>query len=166
MTVAESRTRERGQPVAREARYPLGSGVYLLGGFPVQPSVAVLRQAECIRGKKIRRPVWWPQRRNGVVRKGQGEPDQSTGVICAANQQRVNEKTTGGKIVSSCTRCSDNFGRPNRALTFSISIFWRYDPKLMLPGRCNLAASTPGSSLVQPLCLRENVLRREPGAHG
>ena len=56
MAMAESRTRERGQPVAREASYPLGSGVYLSGGFPVQPSLAVLRQAEFIRGKKIGRP--------------------------------------------------------------------------------------------------------------
>ena len=56
MTVAESRTRERGQPVAREASYPLGNGVYLLGGLHVKPSLAVLRQAEFIRGKNIRRP--------------------------------------------------------------------------------------------------------------
>jgi hypothetical protein len=27
--------------------------------------------------------------------------------------------------------------------------------QLVLPGRCNLAASTPGSSVAQPLCLRE-----------
>ena len=48
--------------------------------------------------------------------------------------------------------------RPAKSSFDIISVFWRYDPKLMLPGRCNLAASTAGSSVAQPLCLRENAL--------
>jgi hypothetical protein len=46
----------KGQPVAREASIRLEAEFIYQAASPVQPSLAVLRQAEFIRGKKIRRP--------------------------------------------------------------------------------------------------------------